>query len=79
MDQERQDKTSGCPVCDGTRFWRSRTGRSICARCHPDALEALQVLANQVNGAAPIGSACAMQRSPVSHRAQWFCKQRYPY
>jgi hypothetical protein len=51
MDQDRQDTTSNCPVCGGSRWWRSRTGLAICHHCHPDPLEALQVLADEVSGA----------------------------
>jgi hypothetical protein len=55
MDREPQKKASSCEVCEGTRFWRSRTSWRICAQCHPDPLEALQPLTNQVNGAAARG------------------------
>jgi hypothetical protein len=51
MDQDRQDATSTCPVCSRSRWWRSRTGARVCAQCHPDPLEALRDLADQVNGA----------------------------
>lgn len=47
MDRARRNQARHCPVCGGSRWWRSRTGRSICARCHPDAMEALQVLSDQ--------------------------------
>ena len=56
MDQARQDPTSRCPVCGGSRWWRSRTGHEICQRCHPGALEALQALANQTHGAILCGT-----------------------
>jgi hypothetical protein len=55
MDRAHQNKASSCLVCGGNRWWRSRTGHEICHRCHPDALEALQALANQV-------------KSGISHR-----------
>jgi hypothetical protein len=54
MDEERQEKTSGCPVCGRTRWWRSRTGARVCQQCYPDALAAL-ILANQVDGASARG------------------------
>ena len=50
MDQEPQDTMSTCPVCGGSRWWRSRTGLAVCQRCYPDPVEALQVLAGQTGG-----------------------------
>ena len=64
MDQGHQDKPGVCPVCSGSRFWLSRTGRSICAHCYPDPLTALQVLADQIK--ATLTTASAM--SPPGRR-----------
>jgi hypothetical protein len=50
MDQDRHDKTSSCSVCGGSRWWRSRTGVAVCHRCHPDPIEALQMLGEQTRG-----------------------------
>jgi hypothetical protein len=50
MHQARQSNASECTVCGGSRWWRSRTGLSICYHCYPDPLEALQVLGDQTKG-----------------------------
>jgi hypothetical protein len=51
MDQAPQDTTSACPVCGGSRWWRSRMGWRICQQCYRDPLQALEVLADRVQGA----------------------------
>jgi hypothetical protein len=58
MDQNGHNTTSHCPVYGGSRWWRSRTGARVCQRCHPDALAALQVLADQLKTAPPSGERC---------------------
>jgi hypothetical protein len=60
MGQERQNKASACPVCGGSRWWRSRTGRRICQQCHPDPLEALQVLGDQTKGQCPMSNSASL-------------------
>jgi hypothetical protein len=50
MDQKRQDKARRCHACGGNRWWHSRTGWRICQRCYRDPLQALQVLADRVQG-----------------------------
>jgi hypothetical protein len=50
MEQERCREAMSCPVCGGSRWWRSRTGLAVCHHCHPDPLEALQVLGDQTKG-----------------------------
>jgi hypothetical protein len=34
-----------CPRCRSTGWWPSRTWARVCYACHPDALEALEALA----------------------------------
>jgi hypothetical protein len=63
MDQEYGCKPMSCPTCGGSRWWRSRTGWRICAQCHPDALEALQVLTTQVRATPTGGRGLVGQRS----------------
>jgi hypothetical protein len=50
MDRDHHDKTRRCPVCGGSRWWRSHTGPAICHQCHSDPMEALQVLGDQTRG-----------------------------
>jgi hypothetical protein len=39
--------TDTCSRCDGTRFWPSKSGYLVCYTCHPNALDALIVLARR--------------------------------
>jgi hypothetical protein len=41
-----------CLACGGIVFWPSRPGHKVCAHCHSNPLQALQVLAYQRNGTA---------------------------
>ena len=36
-----------CSLCDGTRFWPSKSGYLVCYTCHPDPLAALVILARR--------------------------------
>jgi hypothetical protein len=74
MDQERQDKASGCAVSDGSRWWRSRTGWRICSQCHPDPLEALQDLVGHTLLQAFHDYSCSsipLGRGGRQHEKQW--------
>jgi ribosomal protein L37AE/L43A len=50
MGQDCHDTSSNCPVCGESRWWRSRTGVRVCQQCYPDAMAALQALADQRSG-----------------------------
>jgi hypothetical protein len=68
MDQPRRDQARTCQACGGSRWWRSRTGWRVCAVCHPDAWEALQMLAAHVNPAPPSGGGRGEATSDVLSR-----------
>jgi hypothetical protein len=36
-----------CSLCDGTRFWLSKSGYLVCYTCHLDPLSALIILARR--------------------------------
>lgn len=36
-----------CGICDGTRFWPSKSGYKVCYTCNPDPLAALVILARR--------------------------------
>jgi hypothetical protein len=38
-----------CGLCDGTRFWPSKSGYKVCFTCHPDPLQALIILARRAS------------------------------
>jgi hypothetical protein len=52
MSEDNRREATGCPVCGGIVFWRSRTGARVCARCYPAPLEALGALTRRTPGLA---------------------------
>jgi hypothetical protein len=50
MDREGQNNASNCPVCGGSRWWRSRTGARVCQQCYGDPFQDLKALADRVQG-----------------------------
>jgi hypothetical protein len=67
MDHACHDTPRRCAVCGGGRWWHSRTGARVCQCCYPDALAALQVLADQLNVAMSRGP--PMRDLPVEEAA----------
>jgi hypothetical protein len=49
MDPNGHNTASACAVCGGSRWWSSRTGARVCRQCYPDAMAALQALADQLS------------------------------
>jgi hypothetical protein len=50
MHKADRREATGCPVCGGVMWWRSRTGARVCAGCFPDPLDALDALTRATQG-----------------------------
>jgi hypothetical protein len=50
-----------CSLCQGSRFWPSKSGYFVCAICHPDVLQALEVLARRKIGGVQLVQSWGLQ------------------